>query len=346
MELPRRPLVVVEDHLYHIDRLLELLHQQQPQLLPRLTVVCLDRRGPDTQAAADRWVAEHADVLVVADVEPSDPRQRALPAAVLEQGNAYALMVAGLLAPRGVLLQDIQLETLRFVPVDQWWETIYLASTVRGMYADRPPQCIFSSNKRGFHATFGKDLLSVGFDPRDVLHKDELGHTLVPLLVRRLRDAFPLELQVTGEGHGQWLTRDAAEVERLSAELDLVLWEDRAAKLVLRGRGVVTPRGGGVELVPDGHEASTWRALVEAHLHGGPGIPTRALGERVAPELALRAEQSTAAARLVYALRRRLRAPDALLTVDHCYRLAEEFVVGRVRLRRRTPEPGASTGTS
>lgn len=335
--LHRRPLVVVEDHLYHIDVLLELLRSDDPSLGSRLTVVCLDRAGPDTQAAVLRWAHDHPHVQVVADAEPAHPqRHRRLPPAVLEGANAYARAVAELLAPRGLLVQDIQLETLRFVPADQWWETIYLANTVRGMFAERPPQCVFLSNKRGFHATFGKDLLSVGFDPRDVLHKDELPRALVPLLRRRLHDAFPLELRATDRDEPEWLTRDPVELPRLSERLDLVLWEDRAAKLAVFGRALGARGVERLELPTQGHEALTWRALVQARLEGGPGLPTRTLGERVAPELALPAEQSNAAARHVYALRRRLRDPEALATIDHCYALAPELAVGWVRPRPRT----------
>ncbi len=334
--LHRRPLVLVEDHIYHIDLLLDLLQRYDPSLASRLTVVCLERPGPDTAAAVARWGHAHPRVQVMADATSGHPNHRALPPAVLEHAHAYARTIAELLAPRGLLLQDIQLQTLRFVPADQWWETIYLANTIRGMYAERPPQCVFVSNKRGFHATFGKDLLSVGFDPRDVLHKDELPEALVPLLRRRLHDAFPLALHEPERAEPEWITRDPAELETLGARLDLVLWEDRATKLALSGRGLAL-RADRLELPVHGHEASTWRALVQARLDGTPGVPTREVGERVAPELALPAEQSNAAARHIYALRRRLRAPDGLVTVDHCYALAPELAVGWVRPRARTP---------
>jgi hypothetical protein len=344
METPRRPLVVVEDHLYHIDRLLGLLHLHAADLQARLTVVCLDRRGPDTQAAVDEWLTKYPHVRIVADIEREGTsawsnRLQSLPAAALRSGPAYARTIAELLAPRGLLVQDIQLETLRFIPADQWWESIYLANTIRGMYADRPPQCIFSSNKRGFHATFGKDLLEVGFDPRDVLHKDDVEQDLVPLLRRRLRDAFPLELRMAGESTGQaggteWLTADAVELEQLSQRLELIIWDDRAAKLGLSGR-CVQGRQARLDLTSDGHEAVTWRELVAARIEGRLGVSTRELGERVAPEFSLPAEHSNAAARHIYALRKRLRAPDLLITADHHYALAEELSVGWVRPRSR-----------
>ena len=54
-----------------------------------------------------------------------------------------------MLRPGGLVLQDIQLATLGFIPPDRWWESIYLANTVRGMFAENPPTCRFLSNKSG-----------------------------------------------------------------------------------------------------------------------------------------------------------------------------------------------------
>ncbi len=340
MELQRRPLVVVEDHLVHLEALLELLARRDPALLERLSVVCLDRPGPDTQLAVDRWASRYPAVQVVADAEPRHAGQRSLPTTMLTQASSYARTLAELLVPRGLLVQDIQLETLRFVPVDQWWETIYLANSVRGMFAERPPQCLFLSNKRGFHATFGKDLLDVGFDPRDVLHKDEIDEGLVPLLRRRLREAFPFELEIAGQARREWLSRDPVEIELLSAELDLVLWEERAAKVAISGR-LIECRGDRLELILGGQEALSWRALVEARMREQMGVATKELGERVAVDPAVPAEQSNAAARHVYALRKRLRAPDALITIEHHYALADELRVGWVRPRARDLDPSA-----
>ncbi|MCA9686780.1 MAG: hypothetical protein KC457_31730 [Myxococcales bacterium] len=329
MSLARRPLLVVEDHLHHLDRLLELLRRRAPALLERLSVVCLDRPGPDTQAAVLRWAQEMPQVQVLADAEPALPTQRALPRELQSSANAYAKTLVSLLAPRGLLVQDIQLETLRFIGPDRWWETIYLANTVRGMYAERPPACVFLSNKRGFNATFGRELLSVGFDPRDVLHKDEIDEALLPVLTDYFESNFPLRLQVSGEPGVSWLTRDQAEVDELNGRLDLVLWEDRAAKLVLSGRALKGKSRR--ELTLGSHEALTWRALVEARIDGEVGVPIREVGERVAPDLALPAEQSNAAAKHIYALRTRLKQPEGLVTFEHHYALADELGVGWVR---------------
>src|SRR5215467_13449335 len=65
----RRPLVVVEDHLYHITELLERLGGGPP-LYDQLTIVCLDRPGPDTTRTAAGWLAACPGLQVIAAVEP------------------------------------------------------------------------------------------------------------------------------------------------------------------------------------------------------------------------------------------------------------------------------------
>src|ERR1700681_4596748 len=64
----KRPLVVVEDHLYHMTELLDGLGKA-PDLVGQLTVVCLDRPGPDTRRTVAAWLADHPALQVVAAVE-------------------------------------------------------------------------------------------------------------------------------------------------------------------------------------------------------------------------------------------------------------------------------------
>src|SRR6202166_3732321 len=66
----KRPLVVVEDHLYHMTELLDGLGKA-PDLVGQLTVVCLDRPGPDTRRTVAAWLADHPALQVVAAVEVS-----------------------------------------------------------------------------------------------------------------------------------------------------------------------------------------------------------------------------------------------------------------------------------
>src|SRR5215208_7170004 len=196
-----RPLVVVEDHLHHVSELLAALAEADPELPAQATVLCLDRPGPDTSAAAAGWLAAYPGLQVAACYDGEEaPGERGsrLDPEVFASAHRFARAVAGLLRPGGLLLQDVQLSTLPFVPADRWWESIYLASTVRGMFAASPPACYFLSNKRGYEATFGRDLAEAGFDPRDVLDKRDLGAVVVPVARAFLGRAFPLALAVAG----------------------------------------------------------------------------------------------------------------------------------------------------
>jgi hypothetical protein len=110
----------------------------------------------------------------------------------LADAASFGRLVARLLRPGGVLVQDVQLSTLPFVPADRWWESIYSAATVRGILNARPPVVRFFSNKRGYSATFGRELMDAGFDPRDVMDKGDLGAVVVPTIVATLERQFPL----------------------------------------------------------------------------------------------------------------------------------------------------------
>jgi hypothetical protein len=124
-------------------------------------------------ATSASWLERYPGLQVAARPEgdSADPRRASLDPAAFEGASRSCKTVAGMLRPGGLLLQDIQLATLGFIPPDRWWESIYLANTVRGMFAGAPPACRFLSNKRGYEATFGRDLLDAGFDPRDVIRR-------------------------------------------------------------------------------------------------------------------------------------------------------------------------------
>src|SRR5215470_12020664 len=220
----RRPLVVVEDHLYHTAELVGALAALRPDLIAQLTAVALDRAGPDTDAA-------------VADCHHRYPALRVVAAATerltaddTRDAAACARLIARQLRPGGLLVQDVQLSTLPFVPADRWWESIYVAATVRGLFADRTPQVRFLSNKRGYAATFGRDLAEAGFDPRDVMDKAALDTSVAPTLVRLFDTAFPMTL--TASLHGAPPARQCtwrassheAERRELAGRLDLLLW--------------------------------------------------------------------------------------------------------------------------
>jgi hypothetical protein len=341
----KRPLVIVEDHLYHMTELLDGLGEA-PELVGQLTVVCLDRPGPDTRRTVAAWLADQPALQVVAAVEAPEPpagegatgegatgRFRPLPAAAFTSASRLCQAVAGALRPGGLLLQDVQLSTLAFIPADRWWESIYLASTVRGMFAERPPACRFVSNKRGYEATFGRDLLDAGFDPRDVIDKAEITRSVVPVVRAFLERAFPMALRLAAQGRAPWELRVArleSEREEIERAVDLLLWSGGDGAVELGGRGVAErePSRRRLALKAANQEAITWSALVADRLAGGPGLAVLDVGSRVAPPDAGRAELTNAAARHLHTLRARLDDPAAIVTTGHRYRLSERLTVG------------------
>lgn len=334
----RRPLVIVEDHLFHLDEVLSSIARRAPHLLAQLTAVCLERQGPDTERAVERWLASYDTVQIAALLDPALELRSAdvgrvlrLAPSALRSSHQFSKILASLLRPRGLLLQDIQLETLAFIEPARWWESIYIASTVRGLFAERAPSCRFFSNKRGYEATFGRELLEAGFDPRDVLEKDRLDELLVPVLDGFLTRAFPLTLDSQDGDEHRTLVVGDAEADRIEVEADhdLVLWLNDAP--ALGGRALALDGKVRLTFKPGSPEALTWRQLIEDRLGAGDGLEVVAVGRRLAPAGAGRAELTNIAARHVHILRGRLREPSSIVTADHAYRLSERLRFGLVR---------------
>jgi hypothetical protein len=241
---------------------------------------------------------------------------------------AFARIVASLLLPDGVLVQDVHLSTLRFIPADRWWDSIYVAATVRGLFADQRPAVRFVSNKRGYTATFGRDLMEAGFDPRDVMDKSELETVIVPSLVRDLESRLPLELVTSDNSLPMPIAVHDASRQEIERRLDLVEW-DVSGRVELGGRLLTSP----VTFRSGSNEGLTWQRLIAERIADGPGVPVLEVGQRLADAGAERAELSNLAARHVHALRSRLVNPAALVTVNHAYRLDSTVTVGCVRRR-------------
>jgi hypothetical protein len=326
----RRPLVVVEDHLYHTAELVGALAAARPDLVAQATAIALDRAGPDTDAAVAELRARHPALRVVGHGAAAPPdafdTTLQLVADDTRDAAACARLIARHLRPGGLLVQDVQLTTLPFVPADRWWESIYLAATVRGLYAERPPAVRFLSNKRGYTATFGRDLAEAGFDPRDVMDKAALD-AAVPTLARHVDTAFPMALAVaraSGEGTTWRAAAHDAERRGLARDLDLLLWIDPAG-WELSGRLVgLDPAMRGLALRP-GHEATSWLALLTDRFGRGDGLAVIGVGERIGPPGVERAEATNLAARHVHTLRGRLRDPGAIVTAHHAYRLRDDL---------------------
>jgi len=317
--------------LYHTGELVDAIAARDRSLLRELTVCAIDREGPDTDATVVEWLSRFPELQVAAP-SPSRDRLRSITSADLSAAPAFAKMVAGLLRPGGFLVQDIQLSTLPFIPADRWWESIYSAATVRGLFADRSPFVRFLSNKRGYAATFGRDLADAGFDPRDVIDKAELVSAGVPAIVGLVDRQFPLVLQSrTGSGSRHWRVseRDRADIE---ASIDLLLWPSPQG-LEIGGR-CVDGSDRRFVLRTGTQEIATWESLVADRLSGDAGVPVLSVGERVGPPDAGRAELTNVAARHIHTLRNRLTNSNAIVTANHAYKFADILRVGRVIVNR------------
>lgn len=328
----RRPVVFVEDHLYHTAEALDAIAARAPDLLPLITVCAIDRSGPDTDAAVLEWLARFPAVQLAAVTTQMHARLRPLTASDLETLPSFAALVSSLVRPGGLLVEDVQLTTLPFVPADRWWQSIFVAATVRGILGDRSPAVRFLSNKRGYAATFGRDLAEAGFDPRDVLDKSEVATVGVPAIAAIVDRLFPRACRFR-PGRGELRTAWIADADRadLESALDVVVWP-MTEGIELGGRAVKS-RG----LRVGGHEAATWIALVDDRLADGPGLPVVGVGERVGPPDAARAELTNVAARHIHTLRGRLRDAGDLATAQHAYRFSSGVGVGIVTPHLRRP---------
>ena len=102
-EFGPRPLVVVEDRVYHISELLGTIQRSASHLLPNLTVVCLDRIGPDTDAAVSDWQKDYPTLQIASRIEDlslleiSPQKIFRLPDDVFVNQNDYCRTIAGLI---------------------------------------------------------------------------------------------------------------------------------------------------------------------------------------------------------------------------------------------------------
>ena len=323
--------------MYHTAELLGAFARLTPELLAWTTVCVIDDAGPDTSSTICAWLERFPGVQIAARVDtqdiPADRRGRVLPIDPVQLAGtaAFARLVASLLVPGGVLVQDVHLSTLHFVPADRWWESIYVAATVRGLFSRQPPAVRFLSNKRGYAATFGRDLMDAGFDPREVMDKSELEQVIVPSLVRDVEARFPLELVTADHRDGLPVASHDDSRSEIERTLDLVEW-DVSSRVELGGRLLAAP----VTFRAGSHEGLTWQQLIADRLRGGPGVPVADVGQRLAEAGADRAEISNLAARHIHALRTRLSNAAAIVTANRAYHLDPAVAAGSVR-RRPTP---------
>src|SRR5260370_996149 len=154
------------------------------------------------------------------------------------------------------------------------------------MFAERPPACRFVSNKRGYEATFGRDLLDAGFDPRDVIDKTDLDRAVVPTLRGFLDRNFPLTLRLASPDRSPWEVRIARcedEREEVERAVDLLLWSTDGA-VELGGRAPPrAPPPRRLAFKPGSQEAATPGALLRHRPAARPRLPGLPPGGRPAP---------------------------------------------------------------
>jgi hypothetical protein len=165
------------------------------------------------------------------------------------------------------------------------------------------------------------------------MDKSELATVVVPAIAALVDRAFPLALDGLSPTHGRrhWRVADH-EFERREIEsaFAVMLWAtpdglELGGRLVGHGRPEHR-----VSLRPGAHESRTWEALIEDRLRAGPGLPVAAVGARIGPADAERAELTNLAARHMHTLRGRLTDASAIVTVNHAYRLSDSVSTGVV----------------
>ena len=99
----------------------------------------------------------------------------------------------------------------------------------------------------------------------------------------------------------------------IETELDLVLWPEQNQSMQMGGRALASSKKPTFTLAADSNEAMTWSALIQSRLQNTDGVEVQAVGQRVAPQGALRAEATNAAARHIHTLRKRLEQPQIIV---------------------------------
>ena len=303
------------------ERVLAALHAARPDLVSCITVVALEGAGPDTDATVGEWLDRYRGA---ADRRAGRPRAiacAAIAASDLADAAAYARLVARLLRPGGVAHPG---HAARDVVVPAGGPLVGVDLS-RGHgprhLRRRAPTVRFLSNKRGYSATFGRDLMEAGFDPRDVMDKAAIATHRRAGDRRALRShvraaARRLAVVTAAAGAGRWRpAKPSAAISKPT--LDLVLWIDgarapssaavsstrrrrarrsrRAARRIARNRDV-----------DDAHRGSAVTARTACR--------SSRSAARIGPPDAERAELTNLAARHLHTLRGRLNDADAIVT--------------------------------
>ena len=338
-------MLVVEDQPEDLDFILQDLAKKAPGVLEFVTAVCLVRapRG-DTRDYIREWLGLPGlqVVATLASLNPTDEelssaepllrlskafpeRLKLLPANILDSLDQLGKALADMLRPGGFYLQDVQLESLGFVPPSELWKSVStLTVQVKTFFSHRKPEFWLMSNKTGFQHTFMRDVEEMGFSQDRVIRKDELEEDLSSYLRNFFDESMPFKLKQR-RGEEIWQTvvgeEDRDEIFR---ELDLVLWQI-GQRVTLGGRLVEKGR---IKYRVGSAESKAWSALFRDFFELQEGLPTRQFGEWQAPDHVKKDLSGYVpteyAPKLASRLRSKVAKWDPIITSDGTYRLSAE----------------------
>ena len=292
--------------MYHTAEMLEAMARVAPELLAWTTVCSVDNPGPDTAAAIAGWLRRFDGVQVAARVDVRDVSAGPIAAACRPIGGGDA---------RRRRRRSRGWSPRSCCPTACWCRT----STSRRSASSLPiaggnrstsrrrcgacsrstsPRCASCRTSAATAATFGRDLMEAGFDPRDVMDKSELG--IVHSCRRSCADLdarLPLELVTSGASRadaGGGARRRAARDRRAAGSRRLGRERPGRAGRPPAGRAGDVPRRTRTK-------GLTWQQLIGERIADGPGVPVLDVGQRLAEAGAERAELSNLAARHVHA---------------------------------------------
>ena len=331
--IERRPLVFVEDHLYHTANCSPRSPRPGPISSRTPRWCALDRPGPDTDAAVAEWLralSGAADRRALRRARDRVLRDRGVDLATPRRRAAHA----GCSAPAASSSRTCSSARCRFFRPIAGGSRSTSRPRCAACSPIAPPAVRFLSNKRGYAATFGRDLLDAGFDPRDVMDKSAIADARSCRRSRRSfdRDVSAAQLDARRlsrhRGAGRSADADAERATSSGARRRAVADGARRARRRAVGAPVPGRRSRRAASRPKRDVATADRRSAA----DGDGLAVVDVGARLGPPDAERAELTNLAARHVHTLRGRLDDAGAIVTAHHAYRRCAE-TVSRVRDR-------------
>ena len=337
--LYRKPLVIVEDSLKDLTKLLATFSKTDPEIMGNLTAVCVAPEGTDTSESVKGWIATYPRLQVAACVQTESASEGSRVLNIqrfVSQDLELSRVLTELLMPGGVLLQDIHLDSLPFFRSDNPWAACFaLANHCRGFCREKKDLNYAFMSKMEFPAGFTAQVVLRKFDATWVFNKLD-GTRMLRCIPDHIREEFPWWLRFRGYDRKSPLaiSRKKSTEAAVSREFDFVLWPRSSSLYELMGRGVNLERTSALQARTQLFKAL--KMLVDDSLIDGPGVSAQEL-------FALHSnppEQPTVeyckgfAARLIGNVKGRLKDGDRIDNVGSAtYKFDERFEVAEVHER-------------